>query len=78
MDQHVSTTVAPEPTTVAPEPTTVDTAPDDGLTYVVCCDDDIALCGTAVADLDWIDEDVEPTCVVCRELDGKPCRKCGF
>ncbi|MEU4173265.1 hypothetical protein AB0F46_41305 [Streptomyces sp. NPDC026665] len=63
-------------TTLSPEPVTTDTAADES--HVVCCDDDVALCGTDVEALNWIDEDVEPTCAVCRELRGKPCRNCGF
>lgn len=64
-------------TTLAPAPLATEATPDEGLSHVVCCIDDIALCGTVVADLDWMDDDEDPTCVVCRELENKPCRICG-
>ncbi|MEU9208505.1 hypothetical protein AB0D27_11260 [Streptomyces sp. NPDC048415] len=65
-------------TTLAPEPTV--TAPDSGdaLTHVVCCNDDVALCGTDVAGQEWVDDDEDPTCVVCRELADAPCPVCGL
>lgn len=64
-------------TTLAPEPTVTDPASTDGLDHIVCCDDDVALCGLNVADHEWGTGDPQPTCVVCRELQGKPCRICG-
>jgi hypothetical protein len=56
---------------------TTDAVADEGLSHAVCCDDNVALCGTDVADVQWIDDDGDATCVVCRELDGQPCRICG-
>ncbi|MET9081413.1 hypothetical protein ABZX77_05830 [Streptomyces sp. NPDC004237] len=62
---------------LAPEPVTSrDTADDE--THVVCCNREVALCGTDVADLPWVGDEEEATCVVCRDLEGQPCPRCGL
>ena len=49
----------------------VDASTDDaGIDHVVCGrNDDIALCGTSVADEPWVDADLPTTCVVCDDLE---------
>lgn len=66
-------------TALAPEPTVPGTDHGEDLDHVVCCDDDIALCGADVSGHDWGEGTFDPTqmCVVCRELYGKPCPRCG-
>jgi len=64
-------------TALAPEPITSQAAADDE-THVVCCNPDTALCGTDVADGSWVEDDVETTCVVCRDLEGQDCPRCGL
>lgn len=62
-------------TALAPE---LDTATHDGddEVHVVCCRPDVALCGSDVTALAWVDDDAEATCVVCADLEGLPCRRC--
>jgi len=55
---------------------------DDGLCHTYCeCDEDIALCGAEVATAEEVDEFIVPAdallCVVCEDLDGRPCQRCG-
>ncbi|MFI6249004.1 hypothetical protein [Streptomyces sp. NPDC051016] len=60
---------------LAPAPLTSDDAADE--THVVCCNRDLALCGSDVTELPWVGDEVEATCVVCRDLEGQPCPRCG-
>lgn len=48
------------------------------MSHIVCCDDDIALCGIDVSDTPWRDDDFEVECVVCAELEDYDCPKCGW
>ncbi|MCI3277485.1 hypothetical protein [Streptomyces cylindrosporus] len=61
-------------TMLAPEPISTDTV-DDGITHLVCCKEDIALCGTDVSGEPYVTEDVPIDCVVC--LDFEACPVCG-
>lgn len=63
--------------TLAPEPVGSRDTPDDE-THVVCCNTEIALCGSDVAGTPWVGQGQETTCVVCRDLEGKPCPRCGL
>ncbi|AYD81658.1 hypothetical protein SEA_KROMP_57 [Streptomyces phage Kromp] len=61
---------------LTPAPANTDQGQDD-LVHVVCfCDQDTALCGTNVTGYDWPDDEAS-TCVVCRDLEHKPCNRCG-
>ena len=40
----------------------------DELFHIICCDDDIALCGTDVSKMAETEPDGEPHCVVCEDL----------
>lgn len=64
---------------LAPTPTPAPTRQaHDDLVHVACdCDPDTALCGTDVTGQGWDDDDVETTCVVCRDLEYQPCARCG-
>ncbi|MFF0597868.1 hypothetical protein [Streptomyces antibioticus] len=64
-------------TSIAPEPVTT-LAPADDEVHVVCCNPDVALCGTDVAGLPWGDGDEETTCIVCRDLEHQNCPRCGI
>lgn len=65
-------------TVLAPEPTTTAQDTGDNLTHSVCaCDDDLALCGADVSGQPWADDDEEVDCVVCQDLMGEPCARCG-
>lgn len=59
---------------LAPEVVDTDTG-DVGVTHVVCCNDDIAVCGTDVSGepFVWVEDAVD--CVVC--LHTERCRLCG-
>lgn len=68
--------------------TTTDTSPettdhstdDDDLDHLICwCNENRALCGKDVTDLEFSDCDADFTdmCVVCIELGRDPCPKCG-
>lgn len=48
----------------------------DDLDHYVCCDNDVALCGADVSDAEW-SEDLPDLCVVCDDLDGFDCPRCG-
>lgn len=48
---------------------------EEEIVHEMCCDDDIALCGTYVPGDEWVDEDEEITCPLCRLV--KFCPKCG-
>lgn len=61
-------------TALAPEAAETDTD-DDGLTHLVCCNEDIALCGTDVSGTVFVCVDVAIDCVVC--LLTTICRLCG-
>lgn len=63
-------------TALAPELEVVAQDGGDAFTHVVCCNPDIALCGSDVADVDWVSNDAEATCVVCAELEELPCHRC--
>jgi hypothetical protein len=64
-------------TALTPAPANTDQGLDD-LVHVVCiCDPDTALCGTNATGHDWLDEDEATTCVVCQDLEHKPCKRCG-
>ena len=62
--------------TLAPTPLTSHDAADE--THVVCCNPEIALCGSDVSGTPWVDQDEEATCVVCHDLEGQPCPSCGL
>ncbi|WP_128803687.1 MULTISPECIES: hypothetical protein [unclassified Streptomyces] len=61
-------------TVLAPEPVETDTA-DEGITHVICCDDDTAICGTDVTGEPFVDDSVAVDCVVC--LRTPTCPDCG-
>ncbi|MFJ8153908.1 hypothetical protein [Streptomyces sp. NPDC094468] len=63
--------------TLAPEPVASGDSTDDEI-HVVCCIVDVALCGTDVAGQPWYSDEDEATCVVCRDLEGRPCERCGL
>lgn len=49
---------------------------DDELVHLVCeCDPDVALCGVKVPGDRWVSDgvEVERDCVVCLDLEDKPC-----
>jgi len=48
----------------------------DDLDHLYCCDPDLALCGS---DLNDVSEDqmVGVLCVVCEDLEWRPCPECG-
>src|SRR5215831_9561351 len=56
----------------APSPVTTD-GPE--LCHVVCCGEDVALCGEDVSEDPWCDPGHEATCPLCRlaVADGLPC-----
>lgn len=60
--------------TLAPELAETDTARGD-LTHVICCNEDIAVCGTDVSDEPFVGDDVPVDCIVC--LDADTCPLCG-
>lgn len=66
-------------TTTLPSPNSTD-SDDDGVEHLVCCDDDIALCGLYVPteQYPW-HPDEETTCPLCRwaEDEGLPCTIAG-
>jgi hypothetical protein len=45
--------------------------------HMLCCEENIAMCGTDVTDLPDTDGTGEQQCVVCVELDEGNCPKCG-
>lgn len=49
------------------------------LDHVVCCDEDTALCGADVSGHSWGEgyPDLTLMCVVCLDLEGKGCPRCG-
>ena len=50
---------------------------EDDLVHAVCdCDPDTARCGTDVTDQPWT-EDLATSCVVCVDLEWRPCERCG-
>lgn len=60
-------------------PEDVDTDEPD-LVHLVCeCDENRALCGTELGDQGWVTGSVPPErrCVVCWDLIGCPCDRCG-
>jgi hypothetical protein len=65
-------------TTPAPQVTPPDTS-DPDLFHWVCCDPNVALCGTDVTrhPMRSIDSDDDP-CVVCADLVNTPCDGCGW
>lgn len=57
-------------TEARPVPLDTSGAESDGLIHVVCCDDDLALCGTPVPGDLWMPRVSTPDdCAVCRDLD---------
>lgn len=51
---------------------------DDDLDHLFCCDENVAMCGADISD----DEIVEDgsllfPCVVCKDMEYRPCPKCG-
>lgn len=50
-------------TLTRPEPVAV----DDNLDHLVCCDDNLATCGTDVTDVTWVDSPT--TCPTCAYID---------
>lgn len=53
---------------------------DDDLIHLVCeCDTDMALCGVKIPGDCWIPDgcDIERDCVVCLDLEDKPCGRRG-
>jgi hypothetical protein len=69
------TTAAPAPAPVKP-----DTGAGDELEHVYCkCNRDIGLCGIDISGHQFVagwSDDVDP-CVVCWEMEDKPCPQCG-
>lgn len=55
----------------------VNSQPDEDAVHVVCCDDEVALCGSNVKDHEWVDDDDETTCIACNYLSQFPCWRCG-
>jgi len=54
-----------------------DTTGDD-FTHVYCpCDEVHTLCGLERGDGPVLESDAEVTCIVCADLDDKPCVRCG-
>lgn len=63
-------------TTTRPAPTPATTPSDDRVPHLVCCHDDIAMCGTDVSGENWVDEeDPADNCKLCAYIDdeGLPC-----
>lgn len=64
-----------------PAPTAGDTGMDDELDHIYCCDPDRALCGRDISGVEeeeceeWSCDD--HPCVVCEDLEGRPCERCG-
>jgi hypothetical protein len=46
----------------------------DDLNHIVCCDDDLALCGTDVSAAHWSEDETD--CLVCLDLELAPCSGC--
>ena len=51
----------------APAPAPVVTEADEDVAHLVCCDDDVAICGEDVRGECWVGND-EPECAVCRRM----------
>lgn len=56
-----------------PTSTTTTTEDDAEIVHIVCCDYDVAICGTDVSAVGWVSVEVEPTCLVCVDLDRFGC-----
>lgn len=66
--------------TTAPAPVVhvLDLDLDDLTTHIYCCNPDRALCGHDVTDDPEVPGPTPTDCVVCLDLEPKPCRICGF
>lgn len=50
----------------------------DELDHIVCCQEDIAICGTDTSGLPWTWGMRDGrACIVCADLEPLPCRECG-
>lgn len=67
------TVLAPLPQLAGPPVTPLDEDADRH--HIVCCDDDIAICGQDVSQHAWSDGKGTAQCQTCRrmERDGEPC-----
>jgi len=48
----------------------------DELLHLYCCDENLSLCSLDITDLP-ITNDWEDLCVVCDDIERKPCPECG-
>jgi len=57
----------------------VDTQPvgldieDDDMVHTFCCNPHRTLCGEEMDEVEWLDDVDSPDCVVCLDLQNKPC-----
>ncbi|WP_200309624.1 hypothetical protein [Streptomyces adelaidensis] len=64
--------------TTAPAPASSDTGdPNDRTTHLICCDWNLALCGLDVSNETIVSEGIGHDCIVCLDLEGQPCPRCG-
>lgn len=65
-------------TATSPMPSPTKATDDDELTHIFCCDVDRALCLSDISDATFtLDSDGKLECIVCIELEEKPCEVCG-
>lgn len=64
-------------TSLAPSPSGPSTTSDEGLDHIYCCDPDTALCGTDISG--YVERPAlgDVDCIVCDDLEFKPCLTCG-
>ncbi|QDY06129.1 hypothetical protein FJK98_02265 [Micromonospora sp. HM134] len=53
--------------------TSTSTSTDDDAVHVFCCDDNVAICGEVVLDVNWLDDDTPTTCPMCLLVEDMPC-----
>jgi len=62
--------------TTLPVASTNKVSPDDAVDHIYCCDVNESLCGLDISDLQEVS--VLPNlCVVCDDLYGRSCERCG-
>lgn len=50
---------------------------DSEIDHQTCCDDDVAICGLYVGDLEWVSSDSEVTCQPCVDvMEGRSSWRC--